>query len=205
MPDPERTKPFVYLASQSPRRRELLRQIGVEFTTVAVEVDETPLPAETPEAFVQRLALDKARAARPLVPRDGLVLGADTAVIVGERILGKPVGREEALGMLAALSGATHRVVTGVALVGSDREAVRMSDTRVTFRGLTVTECERYWASGEPQDKAGSYAIQGLAAQFVTRIDGSHSGVVGLPLYETGELLSEFGIKLLEPPYSVVG
>ncbi len=167
---------------------------------MTVDVDETPLPAESPEAFVQRLALDKARTARRLVPRDAVVLGADTAVVLGDRILGKPVGREDALDMLASLSGKTHRVVTGVALVKADQEAVRISDTQVTFRQLTDAERERYWESGEPQDKAGSYAVQGLAAQFVTRIDGSYSGVVGLPLYETGELLSEFGIKLLRDP-----
>lgn len=200
MHDLERSRPFVYLASQSPRRRELLQQIGVEFSIVTVDVDETPLPAESPEAFVQRLALDKARTARRLVPRDAVVLGADTAVVLGDRILGKPVGREDALDMLASLSGKTHRVVTGVALVKADQEAVRISDTQVTFRQLTDAERERYWESGEPQDKAGSYAVQGLAAQFVTRIDGSYSGVVGLPLYETGELLSEFGIKLLRDP-----
>ncbi|GAB4359754.1 MAG: nucleoside triphosphate pyrophosphatase [Gammaproteobacteria bacterium] len=185
---------FIYLASQSPRRRELLRQIGVSFETLAVEVDERPLANEPAEDFVRRLALEKARAGRRQISGEVPVLGADTAVVVEGAILGKPADRQEALAMLDALSGRTHRVLTGVALVSGTHEAFRMSETAVTFRTLSAREREAYWASGEPADKAGAYALQGLAALFVTRIEGSYSGVVGLPLYETGELLREFGL-----------
>lgn len=192
--DPRR--PHLYLASQSPRRRELLQQLGVAFTPVAVQVDETPRPAETAEDFVRRLALEKAQAGRRVLSGGGPVLGADTAVVLGDRILGKPKHRQDALDMVGALSGTTHRVLTGVALVEGAHEAVRLSDTRVTFRNLSLQECNSYWNSGEPCDKAGAYAIQGLAAAFVTHIEGSYSGVVGLPLFETSELLGEFGIYL---------
>lgn len=187
----------IHLASQSPRRRELLQQIGVNFSTLPVDVDEQPLKSESPAAFVERLALEKARAGLGLASDESPVLGADTAVVLGDRILGKPADRADALAMLAALAGNTHRVLTGVALVDRRREAVRVNETRVSFRPLSMDECEAYWATGEPKDKAGAYAIQGVAALFVTRIEGSYSGVVGLPLYETGELLREFGLYSL--------
>lgn len=198
MADSDASRPALYLASRSPRRRDLLQQIGVTFTPVVVEVDETRHCSESPEAFVQRVSVEKARAGQSVVRNDLPVLGADTAVVLGERILGKPADRREALAMLAALSDTTHRVVTGVALAQGDREAVRVSDTLVTFRQLSVRECISYWNSGEPLDKAGAYAIQGLAAVFVARIEGSYSGVVGLPLYETCELLRDFGIYVLQ-------
>jgi septum formation protein len=147
---------------------------------------------------VQRLALEKARAGRAILPagQSQPVMGADTLVVCGDAVLGKPVDRDAALGMLQSLSGSTHRVITAVALAG-DREAVCVSTSLVTFRTLTVAECEAYWETGEPRDKAGSYAVQGLAAMFITRLEGSYSGVMGLPVYETAELLKDFGIKLL--------
>ncbi|HXH03274.1 MAG TPA: Maf family protein [Candidatus Competibacteraceae bacterium] len=193
---------MIYLASASPRRRELLAQINVAFDVLQVEVDETPLPAETPADYVARLALAKARAGwerletRPPRP----VLGADTAVVIDGRILGKPRDRDDGLAMLALLSGREHQVLSAVALVQGGREALRVQLSRVRFRPLSAAECAAYWASGEPADKAGAYAIQGLAALFVQALEGSYSGVMGLPLYETGELLTEFGIALLGAP-----
>lgn len=191
-------KKHIYLASASPRRQELLQQIGVEFTLLKVDIDETPLPGEQPEAFVRRLALQKAQAGRRQLPANDAcpVLGADTAVVIGDTIMGKPHDREHGVAMLLALSGCTHQVMTAVALVG-DREAVRLSTTDVTFDTLDTAVCEAYWSSGEPADKAGGYAIQGLAAAFVTCLQGSYSGVVGLPLYETTALLREFDIYIL--------
>jgi len=188
----------IYLASQSPRRAELLQQIGVGFDVVSVAVDETMAATETPEAYAQRLALEKARAGwcqlRP--DRQRPVLGADTIVIAGGTVMGKPASRQQAIEMLLTLSGNTHRVITAVALAG-EHEAVRSQCSRVTFRSLTRQECEAYWDTGEPRDKAGAYAIQGLAAMFITRLEGSYSGVMGLPLYETTELLKIFGIDTL--------
>ncbi|RLA02197.1 MAG: hypothetical protein DRQ45_04980 [Gammaproteobacteria bacterium] len=188
----------IYLASQSPRRAELLRQIGVGFDVVTVAVDETIVATEAPEAYAQRLALEKAQAGWSQLPPDRQrpVLGADTIVIAGDTVMGKPASRRQAIEMLQALSGNTHQVITAVALVG-EHEAVRSQCSRVTFRTLTRQECEAYWETGEPRDKAGAYAIQGLAAMFITRLEGSYSGVMGLPLYETTELLKTFGIDTL--------
>jgi septum formation protein len=187
----------IYLASQSPRRAELLRQIGVSFDVVTVAVDETMAAAETPEAYAQRLALEKARAGWGQLCSDRRpVLGADTIVIAGDTVMGKPASRQQAIEMLLTLSGNTHQVITAVALAG-EQEVVRSQCSRVTFRSLTRRECEAYWETGEPRDKAGAYAIQGLAAMFITRLEGSYSGVMGLPLYETTELLKTFGIDTL--------
>jgi septum formation protein len=187
--------PQIALASRSPRRRELLAQIGVRHRVVDVDVDESPRPAEVPAEYVLRLALAKARAARGREP--GLpVLGADTAVVVDDAILGKPADRADALAMLARLSGREHRVLTAVALVG-DREATRLSVSHVRFRAVGPDEAAAYWATNEPADKAGAYAIQGLGALFVESLTGSHSGVMGLPLFETAELLRHAGIDLL--------
>jgi len=190
--------PHIYLASQSPRRAALLRQIGVGFEVLPVEVDEAMLAAETPGDYARRLAMEKAQAGWHALPRERQrpVLGADTIVIAADSVLGKPAYREQAITMLLALSGTTHEVITAVAMAG-DQVVVRSQCSRVTFRTLTRRECEAYWASGEPRDKAGAYAIQGLAAMFVTRLEGSYSGVVGLPLYETAELLKTFGIAVL--------
>jgi septum formation protein len=188
--------PWLYLASASPRRRELLRQIGVAYRLLPVAVDETPLPDEAPTAYVARLALAKARAGVAAIParrKARPVLGADTAVVVDGAILGKPGDRAEGLAMLARLSGREHRVLSAVALATSARDAVKVQESWVRFRELTRAECAAYWDSGEPLDKAGGYGIQGRAAAFVAELRGSYSGVMGLPLYETAELLDEFG------------
>ncbi len=188
----------IYLASRSPRRGELLSQIGVLHEVVPAEVDETPHPGEAPAEYVIRLALAKAQAGRdglgnhPLLP----VLAADTAVVVENEILGKPQDREEALAMLARLSGRSHKVLTGVALAGDELES-RLSVSTVTFRTVTPSDAAAYWNSGEPADKAGGYAIQGLGALFISRLEGSYSGVMGLPLFETAELLRNAGVQLL--------
>jgi septum formation protein len=189
--------PHVYLASASPRRRELLTQIGVEYTLLHAEVDETLHRGESAADYVRRVALEKVRAGCALLPGEATapVLGADTAVVVDGCIMGKPRHREEGIGMLLALSGRSHEVLSAVAL-GAGRVAVRVSESRVTFRALTPAQCAAYWATGEPHDKAGGYAIQGRAGVFVSRLEGSYSGVVGLPVYETAELLREFGIEV---------
>lgn len=185
----------LYLASGSPRRRELLAQIGVPFVTLSCPIDEHRLPAEPPAEYVARLARAKALAGLATAPEPGaVVLGADTSVVLGGHILGKPQSRDEALAMLAALSGREHEVLTAVALASTSRVEVRVVRSRVDFRPLTPAEAEAYWASGEPRDKAGGYGIQGLAAVFVRQLHGSYSGVVGLPLCETAELLANFGI-----------
>ena len=189
----------IYLASGSPRRRELLAQIGVVFSVLNVDVDETPLPGEAAETYVERLALAKARAGW-LLSASGArlpVLGADTAVVVDGNILGKPRDRGHALAMLAALSGREHHVLSAVAMVTDERELQRVQVSRVRFRPLTPVECAAYWETGEPVDKAGGYAIQGRAAAFVAELHGSYSGVMGLPLFETDELLRHFGIHTL--------
>lgn len=185
----------LYLASGSPRRRELLTQIGVPFVPLSVAIDETPAPDETPAAYVERLARGKAAAGlASLADRQAVVLGADTTVVLDGRILGKPGERAEALAMLQALGGREHEVLTAVALAAVGRSAVRVVRSRVAFRPLTSAEAEAYWATGEPLDKAGGYAIQGFAAVFVSSLEGSYSAVVGLPLCETAQLLAEFGI-----------
>jgi len=190
----------LYLASRSPRRRELLRQIGVRFAVVEGDADETRLPGEHPEDYVLRLAVAKARAARALIPHHDQrpVLGADTAVVIGEQILGKPETREESLAMMQLLSGRAHRVLTAVALISADGERTDLSESRVTFRTLDDSEALGYWRTGEPRDKAGGYAIQGYGALFVSALNGSYSGVMGLPLFETGRLLAQVGIEVMQ-------
>jgi septum formation protein len=190
--------PQLYLASRSPRRAALLQQIGVAFEVLSVEVDEAMVGAEAPGDYALRLAMEKARTGwRALPPgRQRPVLGADTIVVAGDRVLGKPSDRQQAIAMLMALSDTTHQVITAVALAGLHEDACSQC-SHVTFRPLTLLECEAYWDTGEPRDKAGAYAIQGLAAMFITRLDGSYSGVMGLPLYETTELLKTFGIIVL--------
>lgn len=198
-------EPLVYLASQSPRRRALLDQLGVCYRVLSVAVDETARTGERAEAFVSRLARAKAEAAlsrrRDLARRGPTppVLAADTAVVIDGRILGKPRDRDDGLAMLNLLAGRTHQVLTGVALLGAEAEGVAVSRSRVRFRPFTATEAAAYWETGEPWDKAGAYAIQGLGALFVARIAGSYSGIMGLPLFETGRLLATAGIQLLGP------
>jgi septum formation protein len=183
---------MLILASQSPRRAELLRQIGVDFRVEPAHIDETPRPGESPADYVVRMALEKARAVHSRHPAER-VLGADTSVILDERILGKPANREEGIAMLLALGGREHQVLTAVALAGT-HPGQALSASRVRFRPIGHAEAARYWATGEPADKAGGYAIQGLGAVFVERIEGSYSGIMGLPLFETAQLLANAGL-----------
>ena len=185
----------LYLASASPRRRELLQQIGVPFSLLAVSVDETPLPDEAAEDYVRRVALDKARAGLAVLPdANACVLAADTSVVLDQRILGKPADRADGLAMLAALSGRSHRVLTAIVLANRCACEVRLVDSEVEFRSIDASEAQAYWDSGEPRDKAGGYAIQGWGAVFVSQLRGSYSAVVGLPLCETAQLLDRFGL-----------
>ncbi len=192
--------PFIYLASRSPRRRELLEQIGVSFRLLEVEVDETRADGESPQDYVLRLSEEKAvsgwksLAAAERAP----VLGADTAVVIGGEILGKPAGPEDANRMLARLSGRTHEVLSAVC-INDGTPRTLLSQSRVTFRPISESERAVYCASAEPLDKAGAYGIQGRAAVFVSALEGSYSGVMGLPLYETAALLSELGIEVFDP------
>jgi septum formation protein len=190
----------LYLASGSPRRRELLTQIGVPFTVISAPIDETLLPGESAVAYVERLALAKAQAGLADLAGPAVALGADTAVVLDGRILGKPENREHALAMLAELSGREHQVLTAVALSDGQRSQSLCVNSSVRFRPISPAEAERYWASGEPADKAGGYAIQGLGAVFVTGLVGSYSAVVGLPLSETADLLAQFGIACWQVP-----
>jgi septum formation protein len=190
---------FVYLASGSPRRRELLQQIGVAFRVMASAVDETALQGEAPLAYVHRLAAAKADAGwhGSREPGDAPVLAADTAVVLAGQILGKPRDRDDAEDMLRRLSGRTHEVLTAVALRGAAGLETRVSRSAVTFRPIDSAEVSAYWDTGEPRDKAGAYAIQGRAAIFIADLRGSYSGVMGLPLFETAELLRSAGIVSL--------
>ncbi|RII75597.1 Maf family protein [Pseudomonas monteilii] len=190
----------LYLASGSPRRRELLTQIGVPFSLVSAPIDETPLPDESAPAYVERLARAKAAAGLARVEGPAVVLGADTAVVLDGRILGKPESREDALAMLADLSGREHQVLTAVAITDGQRVQSLCVTSQVRFRAISDDEAQRYWASGEPADKAGGYAIQGLGAVFVTGLSGSYSAVVGLPLSETADLLGQFGVACWQSP-----
>ena len=185
---------FVYLASGSPRRRELLQQIGVPFRVVGAAVDEAVGSGEAPAAYVARLAAAKADLGWER-NRDaiGPVLAADTSVVLDAKILGKPTDREDAEAMLRQLSGRTHEVLTAVALRTVNGLRSRISRSEVTFRRIAAAEVRAYWETGEPCDKAGAYAIQGRAAVFIAELRGSYSGVMGLPLFETAELLSEAG------------
>ncbi len=183
---------MLILASQSPRRAELLRQIGVTFRALPAHIDETPLAGESPADYVTRMAVEKARAIHALHPK-APVLGSDTAVILDGRILGKPADRSDGIAMLRALGGREHQVLTAVALAHGPVERA-LSESRVRFRAIDADEAARYWDSGEPADKAGGYAIQGLGAVFVERIEGSYSGIMGLSLFETAQLLRRIGI-----------
>ena len=199
----------IYLASRSPRRRELLKQVGVTFEIVLLreelkrgaDVDERPLPNEKPDAYALRVACAKAKLAALYMGRRALaakpVLAADTTVVCDERIIGKPADREDAVSILKLLAGRQHEVITAVALATPSRLEKAISVSRVWFRPLGEDEIRRYVATGEPLDKAGAYAIQGRAAAFTTRIEGSFSGIMGLPLAETADLLRRFGIDAI--------
>ena len=198
---------IIYLASKSPRRRELLKQIGVQYEllmmreqTSRTDVDEAPLPDEVATNYVERIVLLKAAMAtkavreRRLPPR--LILTADTTVTINGEILGKPVDRDDAVGMLKRLSGQSHQVLTAIA-VAMERDTKHVVTTSVvTFAALSDDEIKRYVDSGEPMDKAGGYAVQGLAAKFIVSISGSYSGVMGLPLYDTTILLRQCGLHV---------
>jgi septum formation protein len=187
----------IILASASPRRKELLDQIKVTYKVHPVDLDETPLPDESPLKYVQRLAAEKSAACVAKLATDIPVLAADTAVILGDVIMGKPKNEADALAMLTQLSGKTHQVYSAISLRGREHSQA-VSITEVTFRRLTKQEILDYLHSGEPLDKAGSYAIQGMGSMFVESIKGSFSGVVGLPLFETAQLLSRQGIELFK-------
>lgn len=182
----------LYLASGSPRRRELLTQLGLQFERLITHVEEQRQPEEAAEAYVRRLASDKARAGVAVASQDLPVLGADTIVVLNGEVLEKPQDAAHAAAMLSKLSGKTHQVMTAVALADKQRELDCLVTTDVTFRKMTAEEISHYIASGEPMDKAGAYGIQGLGGNFVRKINGSYHAVVGLPLVETGELLSHF-------------
>ena len=200
---------FVYLASASPRRRELLQQIGVSFRLIGAELDETPMAGEAPAGYVSRLALAKADAgwqrSRDLCDardmREAPVLAADTAVVLDGRILGKPQDKTDAASMLLELSGRTHQVLTAVAVCSAAGNDVKISESWVAFRPVDAAEAAAYWGTGEPRDKAGGYAIQGYAAVFIADLKGSYSGVMGLPLFETAALLNAAGVAIW--PYDV--
>lgn len=194
----------LYLASQSPRRRELLKQLGINFdmlplraTPGRADVEEIPLPEESATVFVERMAQEKARCGWKRVQERGLprqpVLGADTDVELEGNIVGKPANRQQAEEILSRLAGREHWVHTAVAVMFNERLEVRLSSSKVVFAPLTAVDIHTYLDSGEALDKAGAYAIQGRAGRFVQRIEGSYSGIMGLPLYETGELLKLFG------------
>jgi septum formation protein len=198
----------IYLASRSPRRRDLLKQMGVPFELFLLredmrrgaDVDETPLPDESPGVYVLRMAVAKANMAVRQIAYRGLpqkpVLAADSTVVFDDRIIGKPENAEDAARILRALSGREHQVLTAVALALREQVETQISVSSVWFHELTGTDIRRYVESGEPLGKAGAYAIQGRAGAFVTRIAGSYSGIVGLPLVETAELLKKFNIPL---------
>ncbi|HEY8085807.1 MAG TPA: Maf family protein [Methylophilaceae bacterium] len=193
--------PKIYLASRSPRRGEILRQIGVDFEVLPSDIDESVLPGEAPEQYVLRLAREKALACIQVISRRGLpampLLAADTSVCVDSEILGKPENNEHAAAMLRLMSGRRHITHTGVAVAHGDRIEVLLSSTQVEMKQLSEVEIAAYVASGEPEGKAGAYGIQGLAGSFISRIEGSYSGVMGLPVFETVQLLNQFGIEVL--------
>jgi septum formation protein len=198
-PETRNSKLTIYLASSSPRRQELLRQIGVEFEVVPSAILEVPVPGEAAEDYVRRVARDKARAVAARLAAAGRaarpVLGADTEVVLDGEILGKPRDAAHARAMLARLAGRSHEVLSAVVLVNGAAEHAALSRSRVTLAPLGDAAIERYCASGEPLDKAGGYAIQGRAAAFVTRIEGSYSGIVGLPLDAVAALLAQAGVE----------
>jgi septum formation protein len=193
--------PLIYLASASPRRSQLLDQIGVAHRVQAVDIDESRLGRESPGGYVSRLAATKARTLWERLPESERlpVLGSDTTVALGEEIFGKPQDRDDGIAMLRRLADRTHRVFTAVALYSAQSLPgcdLRLSVSDVTFGTLSVEECAAYWETGEPQGKAGGYAVQGHAAVFITHIAGSYSGIMGLPLAETAQLLRKIGWRL---------
>jgi septum formation protein len=186
--------PALYLASRSPRRAQLLSELGVRFAIVDAPVPEVPAPRQDPRAYALEIAVAKAQAGRARLADDRPVLGADTDVSIDGEILGKPLDREQGVAMLQRLSARTHLVCSAVAVAGAGRLETAVTLTEVEFSPISERAAQAYWDSGEPCDKAGGYAIQGFAARWVRAVHGSYSGVVGLPLVETVELLDRFGI-----------
>ncbi len=193
--------PSIYLASRSPRRAELLQQMGVLFTVVPADIDETPHAMERSDAYVKRLAIEKAQAGYALVLQKAWfempVLAADTTVSIDGEILGKPQDDEDAYRMLSLMSGRWHEVHTGIAVAQAGHLAMEISSTMVQMDDLSDAVIHAYIATGEPKDKAGAYGIQGIAGSLIKRIEGSYSGVMGLPVYETAKLLKHAGITFL--------
>ncbi|MFC3650654.1 Maf family protein [Dyella humi] len=191
---------MLYLASQSPRRRELLGQLGANFSILDVDVEEVPFPEEAPIDYVQRVARDKALAGWEHLTReaqaDALVIASDTEVVLDRRVFGKPKDADDAVDMLQALSGHTHEVISAVCMVSGKREEGDVSISRVRFAALSEPEINAYVATGEPFGKAGAYAIQGRGATLIEHLEGSYSGVMGLPLFETARLLRSFGVAV---------
>ncbi len=184
----------ICLASASPRRHALLKQIGLGFQVLVTDVDESPLENEAPDDLVQRLSLLKSTAAQAtLKDQSIIVIAADTTVALDHRTFGKPRDREDGLAMMAALSGRTHTVYTGVTVARGENCHTIVQSSRVSMRKTTLQERQRYWDHGEPRDKAGAYGVQGVGAIFVERVEGSYSGVMGLPLCETANLLKTLG------------
>ncbi len=199
MQNPE-SLPFVYLASRSPRRVELLSQLGVRCESLPADIDETQLAGESPEKYVTRLAREKAQACLQCLTLEQQahpILAADTTVVLDGIVLGKPEDDIDARNMLIALSGSLHEVHTAVALAFNNQIEVVLSSTLVEMMALTEAQIERYITSGEPRDKAGSYGIQGKAGAWIKRIEGSYSGVMGLPVFETAELLRKANLAVL--------
>ena len=191
------TSPQIILASTSPRRRQLLSQLGLEFTVAVQDIDEIQHPGEVPIDFVRRMAIEKVQAAQAELTDEAtsLVIGGDTVVIFKGSVLGQPEDKEDGLRMLRLLSGKAHSVLTAVVVATLDKKRVSVSESKVKICRISEQEAEAYWQSREPVDKAGAYGIQGLGAVFVKTLTGSYSGVMGLTLYETAKLLSEFGIN----------
>lgn len=195
--DPSESEPVsLVLASSSPRRRELLDQIGVRYQVIVPDIDESIDPGESPEQYVRRLAREKAVAVNALPDVHGrfAVLGADTIVVCDDEVLGKPADKADAVRMLSKLSGREHITMSAVCVCKGERSETLLSTTTVRFAQLSDARIEAYWLSGEAQGRAGSYAVQGLAAIFIEHLSGSYSGVVGLPLRETARLLAEFSV-----------
>jgi septum formation protein len=186
----------VILASASPRRLELLQQIGITPDVHPAHIDETPFDGEVAADYVMRMAREKATAVAPCYAADDIIISADTSVILDNRIMGKPRNAEEFISMFVLLSGRMHEVLSAVSLVTAGRHGEMLSSSRVWFRHVSENEIKAYWETGEPVDKAGGYGIQGKGALFIEKIEGSYSGIMGLPLYETGKLLQRTDYKL---------
>ncbi len=183
----------IILASASPRRAELLDQIGINYEVQIADIDENSLPNESAEALVQRLAIEKSKA---VISNNLPVLGSDTLGVLNGNLLVKPRDFEHAHEMLSQMSGNWHEILSAVAITYRGKTQVRLNKNTVLFRALTNDEIKAYWDTGEPQDKAGAYAVQGIGASFIQRIEGSYSGIMGLPLFETSQLLADLGINV---------